>query len=91
MISNVNWLFAEATAELRDVGHGDVVQSPKRVFVERRMSLLETNFDAICQQVILPDEVLFLHPVEKVAIITFRDDHRQKKKPGKTGLLPFFS
>ena len=64
VISDVNRLFAESATELRNIGHGHVIQSPEGVFVEGRVTLYEADFDAGGQKIILSDEVLFLNPIE---------------------------
>jgi len=34
MISYVDWFLTIAATELRNIGNGSVIQSPKRIFVE---------------------------------------------------------
>ena len=50
MIAHVDWLFTEASPKLRYVCDGHVVERPKGIFIERRMSLFQTYFNAIGQE-----------------------------------------
>ena len=50
---NVNRLFAKSAAKLRDIRDGNVIQSPERILVERSWALLQSNINAIREQIIL--------------------------------------
>ena len=75
MIAYINRLFAEATAELRNIRHGNVVQRPNSIFVKCGMALLDANLNTVGQQVVLPEKVLFVHEFVKLTIIAFEDNH----------------
>ena len=63
VVTNVDWLLPKSPPERRDIYHGDVIQSPEQILIESGRPLLQANFNAICQQVVLPDQVLLLNPV----------------------------
>jgi len=71
MIAHVDWLFTEASPKLRYVCDGHVVERPKGIFIERRMSLFQTYFNAIGQEVVLPEKIPFLDKIIQRTIITF--------------------
>ena len=85
MIANIYWLVAIPAAELGDVRDRNVIKAPKKVFIECSRALLEAYLNAVCEIIILPDQVLFLHPLEEIRITTFCYKHM--KKPGCAGLL----
>lgn len=87
MASDVDGLFAEATAKLGNPCNRDMVQSPEGVFVESRWSLLQTDFHKSCEKIILPSKVLFLKSSEQVRIFFLPDKHRYER----TGPLDFVS
>src|ERR1043165_750912 len=91
MAPDIDRLLAEPPAELRDVRDSDMVQGPEYVFVERRMTLLESDLYAVCKQVVLPNEVLFLNQIVERTVIAFRDNHVTKKEPVETGSSFFFA
>jgi len=47
VIANINWLFSESAAELREIRHGNMIQCPKHIFIKTCMSLNKTNLDAV--------------------------------------------
>ena len=51
--SNINRLFTKSAAELGNVCNRDVVQSPERIFIESRMSLLESYLDTVREKIVL--------------------------------------
>lgn len=73
--ANIDWLFAEAPAELGDVGHRSRVQRPKRVFIERLDALCETDLNAVNQQIVLAKKVLLLHASVERWIVCFTKGH----------------
>ena len=60
VISHVNRFFSVTATKLRNVGNRNMVEGPKRVFIECLNAFFQPNFDAIGQQVILAKEILFL-------------------------------
>src|SRR5262245_37706366 len=76
MVPNVNRFVAKATAKLRDVCYSDVVESPKRVFVECSGPILsQANFDAVQQKVVLSAQVPFLDPFKEFRCLTLENQH----------------
>jgi hypothetical protein len=71
VVANVNGLFAETTAELGYVRDGNVVQGPEGVLVKGGEALFQPNLNAVCQQVVLPEKIFFLHKIVKLPIIAF--------------------
>lgn len=61
MAADINWLFAKTSPELRDVGDRNVVQRPQSVFIEGSVTLSQTDFDTIRQQIVLPNKISFLN------------------------------
>jgi hypothetical protein len=61
MTPYVDRLFAIAAAELSDVRDGDIVQHPKGVLIKGLDSLFKTNIDAVGQEIILSQKILFLN------------------------------
>lgn len=47
VITHVNWLFAVAPTELRNIGNGRVVQRPERVFVEKLDPFCQPNLNTV--------------------------------------------
>jgi hypothetical protein len=47
--ADVNRFFAEATTELRYMGHSNMVEGPNHVFIESGMIVLQSNFGAVRQ------------------------------------------
>src|SRR5258708_4864452 len=58
VVSHVDRLFSEASAELGNVGHCNVVERPKRVLIKCSVTLDETKFDAGREKIVLADQVL---------------------------------
>ena len=85
MIAYINRFFAEAAAELRNIRHGNVVQGPDSIFVKCRVALFKADLNAVGQQVVLPEKVLFVHEFVKLTIIAFEDNH--KKRAGAARFL----
>ena len=85
MIANINWLFTKTPAKLRDVRDGNVIQRPKRIFIKGGKALFQAYFDAVGQQIILPEKILFLHKVVELAVVTFGNNHA-KKEPANRAL-----
>jgi hypothetical protein len=71
MGSDRNWFFAITAPELRYVRDGSIVQRPKRVLVECLNSFPEADFNAIGQQVVLPQEIVLLDLCEELGIVFF--------------------
>ncbi len=78
MIADVNWLFSITPAKLGDICDGSVVQGPKSVLVECLDTLLNRDFNAICEQIILAQKVLFLNPVVQTGVVFFAEGHSMK-------------
>lgn len=72
MRAYINRLFAESPSELRNVCHGHVVQIPKHILIKYTAALANTNLDAICQQIVLSDEIFFLNPIVQGRILTLQ-------------------
>ena len=49
VVANINRLLSKSTAELRNISHRNVIQSPQHILVKRRMILLQTYLDVICK------------------------------------------
>ena len=62
MATDVDRLLTKPASEPGDIGHRDMVQRPEEILVERDRTLVESDLDAIRQQIVLPVEVLFLDP-----------------------------
>lgn len=62
VIADVDRLFAESAAKLCDIGYSCCIKRPKSILIKGFYALPRPNFDAVCQQVILTQEVLLLHP-----------------------------
>jgi len=52
MTSNVDRLFAEASAKLGNPRDRDMIQSPQRILVESGWALLQTNFHKGCEEIV---------------------------------------
>src|SRR5260370_25069913 len=76
MTSNVDGLFSEAPAKLRNPRDSDMVQSPQRVFIESGWALLQTNFYKGREKIILPSKVLLLKSGEEVRIFFLPHQHQ---------------
>lgn len=61
MISDVYRFFSKPAAKLRDVCNGRVIERPKYVLVEGGMALPKSDLDAVCQQIVLTDQIFFLN------------------------------
>ncbi len=55
VIAYIDRFFPKPAAELRNVCHGNVVESPKGIFIKRRVPLFEADFYAIGQEIVLTD------------------------------------
>ena len=75
VVTNVNWFLAVSPAELSNVRDRYVIQGPQGVFVERLDTFLKSNFNAICQQVVLSQKVLFLNPRVEFRIVFLSNGH----------------
>lgn len=63
VIAYIYWLFPKPAAKLRNIGHGSVIKLPKRILIERLNAFLQSNFNAIRQQVVLPQQILLLDTI----------------------------
>lgn len=75
MTPHINRLSAESSAESRDIGDCGCVERPQGVFVECLDPFVQANFDAVGQQVILPQEVLLLHASKHRGIVVLSYGH----------------
>ena len=66
MISNVDGTFSIPAAKLRDVRDGSGIQTPQRVFIEGLDALLQSDLDAVQQQIVLSQQILLLHSGEQL-------------------------
>ena len=82
VIPHIDWLLTVTSSKLRNIGDSCVVQSPKGVFIEKFDSLIQSNLNAVRQQIILPQKVLLLNFCVKGRTVFFSDGHREKG-PGK--------
>lgn len=80
VITDINRLLPEPPAELRYMGHSNMIERPNHVFIKSCMVALQPDLDAIHKQIVLPNQVLFLNPVIKFLIFLFQYKH--KKEPG---------
>ena len=60
VVPDVYRFFAPASTKLRNIGDGRIIQSPQRIFVKRFDALFETNFNAVREEIILPQKILLL-------------------------------
>jgi hypothetical protein len=79
MTANINWLFTKSAAELRNIRDGNVVQSPERVFIKCGVALLQPYLHAVGQEIVLPEKILFLHEIVKLAVVAFGNNHAKKE------------
>lgn len=77
VISDIDRFFAISASKLGNVRNRNIVQCPKRVFIERFDAFLEANFNTVGQQVVLPQEVLLLNLRVERGIVFFSDGHRR--------------
>lgn len=75
VVADVNWFFAVASAELGEVGDRGMVKRPKGEFVEGFDAPLQADLDAVCQKVILPQEILVLNSGIERGIVFFAEGH----------------
>ena len=73
MIAHSYRALPAATAELADIRNRRVIQRPERVFVKGLDALFQANFDAIRQQVVLAEQILFLDFRVKGRVVFFSD------------------
>ena len=71
MVANINWLITKAPAKLGDVSDCRVIEAPKGVFVECLNAFDQANFDTVCQEVILPEQILLLNTSEQLRVSAF--------------------
>ncbi len=86
VVADGNRVFAVAATELGYAGHCHIVQTPERVFVKRLDAFCQAYFNAVGQQVILPQEILFLDSRIKHRVIFFADGHGGGKNDPLQGL-----
>ena len=55
MIADINWFLAEPAPKLADMSYRDVVQAPEHVLIESGVMLLQSDFDAVGQKIVLPN------------------------------------
>ena len=55
VISYINGLVSEASAELGNVYDGHVIQCPEHIFIKCDWTFSYSNFYTICQKIILTD------------------------------------
>ncbi len=75
MAAHINGLFTESPAAFRNICYGNVIERPKEVFIECRWSLLYSYLNAIKEVIVLPQQVLFLHEVKQVRVISLTNEH----------------
>ena len=71
VLAHVDWVFSVSPSKLSYVRNGSIVERPQCVFVERIYFLLQSDFDAIGQEIVLPQKVLFLNPCVQRGAIFF--------------------
>jgi len=72
VIAYVDWLSSIASAKLGNIRNRSVVQCPQSVFIERLDALNKPYFDAVCQEIVLAQQVLFLDSVVEIGMILIR-------------------
>jgi hypothetical protein len=75
--ANINWLLTKSASELRDVRHCGGIQGPKSVLVKKLYPFEQAYLDTICQQIVLPQEVLLLNLIKKTFVTVFSDGHEK--------------
>ena len=75
VIADIDGLFAVSTAKLGEIRYRRIIQSPKSVLVKCLNALFKADFNAICEEIILPEEVLFLDSVVEVGIVFLANRH----------------
>lgn len=71
VMTDVDRIFPVTAAKLGDIGDCCMVQRPQRVLVKCLDSLFQADLNAIRQQPVLPQEILFLHSREQRWIVLF--------------------
>lgn len=84
VITDVNRFITEAATELRNVSDRNMIERPQDIFIEGVRALIETNFNTVDEQIVLPDQVAFLNSSVKLGMPLFRYDHK-KLGPGHPG------
>ena len=67
-ISDIYWLLAKTTCHLSNISNRNVVQRPKRIFIECYRSLFNSYFYTVGKQVILPNEITLLDTSEQFRV-----------------------
>lgn len=81
VVTNVDWLLAVTPAELSDIRHCGSIQGPKGVFIKSLNTLFKADLDAIQQQVVLTQEILFLDSCIQIRIVAFSYAHFRADLP----------
>ena len=55
VISNLNGFFANSATELRDIRSRDMVEGPEGIFIQGRVALDESEFNACSKKIVLSD------------------------------------
>lgn len=78
MVSNVDGLLPKAPAELGEICHTDVIQRPKQVLVERCVTLVNTDLDAVRQEVVLPYQIALKNAGIEGTVVLFNHHHERR-------------
>lgn len=67
-----------------------MIKGPDRIFIQGKRPLLQTEFDAVCKKIVLPDEVKLLDALEEFRIEFFEHDHSERTIFWLVGEYPDF-
>jgi len=74
VVSHSDWTLPVATSELTDIRDRCVVEGPESAFVKGFDAFCQANLYAVCQEVVLPQEILFLDFRVESRIVFSRTD-----------------
>lgn len=69
--ANIYRSLAVTTSQLANICNGNIVQRPETIFIERIDAFLDADLYAVRQQIILSEQVLFLHAFIKSWMFAF--------------------
>ena len=78
VVANIDWLFPKPSTKLGNVRYCRSIQGPQGIFIKEFNAFIDPDFDAVCQQIVLPEQVLLLNFVEQFFVAVFPNGHTKK-------------
>ena len=73
--THLHWLLAEPPSHLRNVRHRNMVGRPHHLLVGQSQTFRQTDFDAVCKQLVLAIQFLLLQYFKQFRVVILKHEY----------------